>query len=326
MVLDRSGVAEREAQHELEPGHVAEEAVHAGGLPAALTLAFGKPERSLLPVLVFGRPTAGSAAADQRPGAGRRGGGDEILVPALYRRVGDLEHVEHAHGDLAGQVREDPRHPDEADLPLLAQRHQRLDGPGRRHLGGAGRHVHLDQVQPVGAEPAQALLDPGPDVAAAVVVRERRPGIGRRVAEQTSALGRQEVVLPAVAEIPADELLAAAVVDRGVDQVDTPIEHRVEQPARVLILDRRAARLAPQLHRPVPEDGHLRPGPPQNARLDRHGPHVTGGRQPRCRPPPGEASVPGAAGLAVAPRSPFGPPLGPPLVPLGPPLGPPVHP
>jgi hypothetical protein len=41
--------------------------------------------------------------------------------------------------------------------------------------------VHLHEIEPVGVEPAQALLDPGPDVAGAVVVRERRPGAGWRL-------------------------------------------------------------------------------------------------------------------------------------------------
>jgi hypothetical protein len=77
--------------------------------------------------------------------------------------------------------------------------------------------VHLHQVQVVGAQPAQALLDPGPDVAGAVVVRERRPGTGRRRPEQAAALGRQEELRAAVAQVATDELLAAAVVDRCIE-------------------------------------------------------------------------------------------------------------
>src|ERR1035441_4758673 len=73
-----------------------------------------------------------------------------------------------------------------------------------------------------------------------------------------------------MAEILPDELLAAAVVDRGVDQVDSPVEHRVQQPACLLVVNRGPPGPAPQLHGPVPEDGHLLSAPPQPARVDRH--------------------------------------------------------
>jgi len=104
-------------------------------------------------------------------------------------------------------------------FPCSRAGHQRLDGPVRLHLRHAGRDVHLDQVKPVGAQPAQALADSGRHVGGAVAVRERRPGAGRRRAEQAAALGRQEVLIPAMAEVPADEFLATAVADRGQRQV-----------------------------------------------------------------------------------------------------------
>ena len=187
-----------------------------------------------------GRGAAGRAAPDQRARARRGRGGDEALMLALDRRVGDLEDVEDTHGEVVGQVRQRSRHPDKADLPRVAQRLQGLDGPVRLQLGPAGRHVHLQQVEAVRAEPAQALLDPGPDVAGAVVVRERRPGTGWRVARQATAFRGQEVLLAAVTEMPADELLAAAVIDRRVDQVDPAVEHGVQQAARLLIVDGRS--------------------------------------------------------------------------------------
>ena len=40
---------------------------------------------------------------------------------ALDRRVGDLEDVENAHGDVVGQLGKGSRHPDEADRPRIAQ-------------------------------------------------------------------------------------------------------------------------------------------------------------------------------------------------------------
>ena len=236
-------------------------------VPAALALARGHPERPLGPVLVLGGATAGRPAPDQRPGAGPGRGGDQVLVLPLDHRVGDLEHVEDAHGDVVGQVRQNARHADEPGLPLVAHRHDGLDGLLGLHLGAAGRHVHLHQVQVVGAEPAQALLDPGTDVGGAVVVRERRPGPGWRGAEQAAALGSQEVLVAPVAQVTPDQFLAAAVVDGRVDQVDAAVQHLVEQPSRGVVHDRRAVRLAAQFHGPVAEDGHVRSGPPQAAGL-----------------------------------------------------------
>jgi hypothetical protein len=102
--------------------------------------------------------------------------------------------------------------------------------------------VHLHQVQPVRAEPAQALLDPGPDVAGAVGVRERWRGAGRRVTEQAPAFGRQEILAAPVAEIPADQFLAPAVIGRCVDQADPAVEYRVQQPPGLLVVYRRPVR------------------------------------------------------------------------------------
>jgi hypothetical protein len=70
--------------------------------------------------------------------------------------------------------------------------------------------VDLDQVQPVGAESAQALLDPGADVRGPVVVRVRRRGVPRQF-QRAAALGGQEVLVSAVADMTADELLATAL-------------------------------------------------------------------------------------------------------------------
>jgi hypothetical protein len=59
------------------------------------------------------------------PGAGRqRPARDQLLVLALDRRVGDLEDVEDAHRDVVGQLGQDPRHAEEADLALVAQLEQ----------------------------------------------------------------------------------------------------------------------------------------------------------------------------------------------------------
>jgi hypothetical protein len=71
--------------------------------------------------------------------------------------------------------------------------------------------VDLDQVQAVGAEPAERLLDVGADVRGAVVVRVGRRRVGWDL-DQAAALGGEEELVPAVADVRADQLLAAAVV------------------------------------------------------------------------------------------------------------------
>ena len=94
---DRAGqgrVAEREPEHELDRAHAVEQVGHAGGLPAALAHSLAEAERPVAPGLVFGRGAARGAAADQRPGAGRGGRRDQVLMLALHRRVRDLEDVE----------------------------------------------------------------------------------------------------------------------------------------------------------------------------------------------------------------------------------------
>ena len=132
------------------------------------------------------------------------------------------------------------------------------------------RHVYLDEVEPIGLQPPQALLDIGADVGGAVVVGVGRGGV-RRQRQRAAALGGQKVLVAAAADEAADQLLAAPVVDRRVDQIDARVEQLVEEPAGVSVIDRRPAWLAPQLHGAVAEDGHLCPGPPELSRGDRHG-------------------------------------------------------
>src|SRR5262249_56382148 len=80
--------------------------------------------------------------------------------------------------------------------------------------------------------------------------------------QRAAAFGRKEKLSPPVTDGCADELLAPAVVGRGVDQVDPAVEDRVQQPARVLVCYRRPSRQAPQLHGSISEDGHVRAGAP----------------------------------------------------------------
>jgi hypothetical protein len=71
-------------------------------------------------------------------------------------------------------------------------------------------------------------------------------------------------------DVTADEFLAAAVVDGGVDQVDASVKHGIEEFRRLCILNRRARGLSPQLHGSVSEDCHVGTGTPERPGFDRH--------------------------------------------------------
>jgi hypothetical protein len=83
--------------------------------------------------------------------------------------------------------------------------------------------VHLEEIEAVGLKSAETLLNAGPDVLLAVVMGIRGSGSGRRRAEEAPALGRQEIVISTMTDVASDQLLAAAVVDGGVNQIDALI-------------------------------------------------------------------------------------------------------
>ena len=97
----------------------------------------------MTPALVLGRGTASHAAPDERARSRRQRFGDEVLVLALDRRVGDLEDVEDIHGDVVGQVGKRSGHAEETDLSFVPKRLERLDGLVSLHLGSARRYVDL---------------------------------------------------------------------------------------------------------------------------------------------------------------------------------------
>jgi hypothetical protein len=126
----QSGVAEREAEDELHcryPG-LGQQLLDAGGLPVPLADAGLLSERPDPPALLLRGRAASGATADEGASAGVHRLGDEVLMVALDGRVRDLEDVEDVHRDVVGEVREDARHADEADLALALQRLQHLDG------------------------------------------------------------------------------------------------------------------------------------------------------------------------------------------------------
>jgi hypothetical protein len=57
-------------------------------------------------------------AADQHAGSGVRCPLDQLAVLGLERGVGDLKHIEDAHGDVIRKVRQHSRHPYQAHLSL----------------------------------------------------------------------------------------------------------------------------------------------------------------------------------------------------------------
>jgi hypothetical protein len=133
--------------------------------------------------------------------------------------------------------------------------------------------VHLDQVEAVGAQTPQRLLEVGADIPWAVVVRVGRGRVGREL-DRASAFGGEEELVPAMTDVAADQLLAAAIVGRGVDQVDAAVEGRVQEAARVLVRDLRTARPTSQFHRAIAENGHVRAGTPEGSCHDRHVSHA----------------------------------------------------
>src|SRR6266567_7629722 len=89
--------------------------------------------------------------------------------------------------------------------------------------------MNLDEVEIVGPQGPQAVLDAGPDVfGALIVVMLDRP-------RNAAALGRKIVLGAAVRDKASDPLLAQAVVDGGVDEVDAGVQDGVEEILGVLV-------------------------------------------------------------------------------------------
>ena len=120
---------------------------------------------------------------------------------------------------------------DVADLALVDQVGERAEG--LVEVGVRLGAVHLVEVDPVGAEPAQAVLDLADDPTAAVA-----PLVGV-VAEAAVELGGQhDVVAPAAGEGLADDglRLARGVDVGGVDEVDARVQRVVDDPDAVVVV------------------------------------------------------------------------------------------
>ena len=231
------GVREGEAQQERGAGRAVEQLVELPAVPAcAHRVVVDHVVAAVLPVI--GR-AARDAAADDDPRAGRRGARDRVLVLALERRVGNLEGVEDAHLDLLVERRQDARDADVADLALVAHRERLAQRPVRVELLAGEAAVELDEVEMVGRQQPQALLDARADVLRGVHVLT-----AQRRARNAAALRGEHVLRAAVRDEPADQLLAAPVVDRGVDEVDALVEDGAQQRSRLRVAQDRAASAA----------------------------------------------------------------------------------
>ena len=130
----------------------------------------------------------------------------------------------------------------------IAQRAERLVDVARR-VGP----VHLVEVDPIGAQPAQAVLDfaddPAPRVAALVaVLAHRRMELG----------GQYHVVAPAGERLGHDLLgLARRVHVGGVDEVHARVERGVDDADAVVVV---GVAPGPEHHRPEAEMADLDAG------------------------------------------------------------------
>jgi hypothetical protein len=185
--------------------------------------------------------------------------GVELLRDDGSRRAHLVAHAIHL-GDLPGSEIRD------AERPHLAFCHQLGDGPegvlGRRRAVGL---VQVEEVDVVGAEPAQAGLESEPQP----LRRQGRVAVG--VTEEHAALGGEgDLVASTGKQLREDAFgLAARVSVGGVDVGDAGIECRVEQSARPVEVDsvaeghgaqhHRAERQGAEHHAGTPEVGAGRP-------------------------------------------------------------------
>ena len=113
-------------------------------------------------------------------------------------RVGDLEGIEDAHADLLDEVGQGAGDADEAHLALVAQLHRFLQRALRLELVLGEAAVELHEVEVVGLEQAQAVLDALADVLrrCARARRRRRRGRSRTWRRGSTRQRRWEMYLP----------------------------------------------------------------------------------------------------------------------------------
>jgi len=216
-------VAEREAEDELHRGHTAKQILEFCPLPPL-------PLQARL--LSLRRGSLRSATTDDDACSGARRSGNDRLVFAFHRRIGNLKQVEHSHRDVVLQVGQRAGH---ADVPYLAgclELLHRLECTILLQGLLRWRCMELHHIEVVGLHPLKALLDTGEDVVAGEHVRAALAAHGRS-SHQTAAFACQVILGATVRDITTDPLFAHAVIDRGIDVIDTGIEHGVEDGFRL---------------------------------------------------------------------------------------------
>src|SRR2546422_154551 len=166
--------------------------------------------------------------------------------------------------DLRAQIWQRAGDADEAHLALLLHALEFLQCAVLLEFPWSEAAVELDEVQVIGAHATQALLDAGADVLCRMDVLAAHPG-----PRDTAALGGQEVLGAAMGDGRPDPFLTAAVVRRGVDEVDAGVQGGIQYARGLLLRDLRAGGGAAQLHRPVAETGHLEAHPAKHASRQR---------------------------------------------------------
>ena len=114
---------------------------------------------------------------------------------------------------------------DRADLAAADQVGQR--GEGLLDVGVGIGAVQLVEVDVVGPQPPQRVLDGGDDPA------PRGPLVVRVLPGRAAELGGEHDVVPAALQRLADHLLGVAVGVGGVDEVDACVDRPMDDPGRV---------------------------------------------------------------------------------------------
>ena len=194
--------------------------------------------------------------------------GDEPAQPPALRRPLRLDHL----------VRRERRRAEGADLALPLQVGQR--GESLLDVRAGLGPVHLVEVDPVGLQPPQAVLDLLDDPASRVapLVRVAAGLAHGHVHRAVELRGEDDIVAPASGQrLSHDHLRLALAVDvGGVDEVDACVQCAMDDPDRRVVV-----RLAPcaEHHRPEAERADLHSCASETAVL--HASTVRAGRSPR---------------------------------------------
>ena len=213
-------VRQGEPQDERVAAHPFGELLEAGLLPCRVPIRVGPVSQA-------------DAAANKDAGPGIGGVLNHLLVAALEGGIRYLEGVEDPRSREFLQIRRAGGDPDEAGLPGPADFLEGLGQPPFLDLFHRGV-VHLQQIDAVRSQAAQALVDVG----AQAVRGPQVPGLQPVSVEVdvAAALGGEEELVAAVAYVSADTLLAGPVVRGGVDEVDAGVEGGVQHGAGLVVV------------------------------------------------------------------------------------------